>query len=140
MVALRSALHFVFALVLVYIALLPFRPNPLPIALAIAAAISACAALGLYLDSRERSSTARRATRWFVWFLGLALLLALPFGVLALFFAIGGNDLQTQLAQAAAGGGSVVGILALAARYGLFAAVKIGLGGRFGGGGAGRSE
>lgn len=142
MVVLRSAMHFVFILVVAYIALLPFGTDPLPIALAAAALVTACAALGLYLDSRERTrgSAARGEVRWSLWFLGLALLLALPFGVLALFLSIGGEDFQTQLAQAAAGGGSVAGILALAARYGLFAAVQIGLGGRFGGGGAGRGE
>jgi len=142
MIVLRSAMHFVFILIVAYIALLPFRPDPLPIALAVAVAVAACVSLGLYLDSRERvrGSAARGGIRWSLWFLGLALLLALPFGVLALFLSIGGDDFQTQLAQAAAGGGSIAGILALAARYGLFAAVQIGLGGRFGGGGAGRGE
>ena len=142
MIVLRSAMHFVFILVVSYIALLPFRPDPLQIALSVAAAVTACAALGLYLDSRERArgSAARGEMRWSLWLFALALLLALPFGILALFLAIGGDDLQTQLAQAAAGGGSIAGIVALAARYGLFAAVGIGLGGRFGGGGAGRSE
>ena len=142
MIALRSAMHFVFILVVAYIALSPFRPDPLPIALVAAAGVTACAALGLYLDSRERArgSAAHGNIRWSLWFLGLALLLALPFGVLALFLSIAGDDFQTQLAQAAAGGGSIAGILALAARYGLLAAVQIGLGGRFGGGGAGRGE
>jgi uncharacterized protein len=142
MVALRSAMHFVFILVVAYVALLPFRPEPLAIALTAAAAVTACAALGLYLDSRERrrGSATHGEVRWSLWFFGLALLLALPFGILALFLAVGGEDFQTQLTQAAAGGGSIAGILALAARYGLFAAARIGLGGRFGGGGAGRSE
>jgi hypothetical protein len=54
--------------------------------------------------------------------------------------AAGGEDFHTQLVQAAAGSGSIAAVLALAARVGLIAAVRIGLGGRFGGGGAGRSE
>jgi len=142
MIVLRSAMHFVFILVVAYIALLAFIPEPLQIALAAATAVTACMALGLYLDSRERmrGAAARGKIRWSLWCFGLALLLALPFGVLALFLSIGGEDFQTQLAQGAAGGGSIAGILAVAARYGLFAAVKIGLGGRFGGGGAGRSD
>lgn len=142
MIVLRSAMHFVFILVLAYIALLPFRPDPLGIALSVAAAVTASAALGIYLDGRERArgSAAHGEIRWSLWCFALALLLALPFGVLALFLAIGGEDFETQLAQAAAGGGSIAGILALAARYGLFAALRIGLGGRFGGGGAGRGE
>ncbi|MGZ5095205.1 MAG: hypothetical protein ACXWIP_28335, partial [Burkholderiales bacterium] len=79
-------------------------------------------------------------TRCSLWFFGLALLLALPFGLLALLLAAGGEDFHTRLVQAAAGSGSITAVLALAARVGLFAAVKVGLGGRFGGGGAGRSE
>ena len=75
-----------------------------------------------------------------MWFYSLAILITLPFALVALFMAIGGEDLQMRIAQAAAGGGSIAGILALAARYGLIAAVKVGLGGRFGGGGAGRSD
>jgi hypothetical protein len=42
--------------------------------------------------------------------------------------------------QAAAGGGSLAVILGIAVRVGLIAAVKVGLGGLFGGGGAGRSD
>ena len=75
-----------------------------------------------------------------MWFYSLAILMTLPFALVALIMAVGGEDLQMQLAQAAAGGGSIAGIVALAARYGLIAAVKVGLGGRFGGGGAGRSD
>jgi hypothetical protein len=74
------------------------------------------------------------------WCFGLALVVTLPLGLLALVLAVVGEDFQTQLLQAAAGGGSIAGVLALAARYGLFAAVRIGLGGRFGGGGAGRGS
>jgi uncharacterized protein len=128
---LTSAMHFVFILTVAWIALYPFVADPAGVALAVAGAVTACAALGLYLDSRGR-------TRWSRWCFGLALVVTLPLGLLALVLAVVGEDLQTQLAQAAAGGGSIAGALLLAARYGLFAAVKIGLGGRFGGGGAGR--
>ena len=144
MVVLRSAMHFVFMLAVVYAALGAFVPHPAGIAFAAAGAVTACAALGLYLDSRERarasSAEAAGGIRWSLWFFGLAFLVALPFGILALVLAVGGEDLQTRLTQAAAGGGSIVGALSLAARYGLFAAVKVGLGGAFGGGGAGRGE
>ena len=44
-----------------------------------------------------------------------------------------GGDLRTQLTHAAAGGGTIGGVLMWAARLGFFAAVNIGLGGRFGG-------
>ena len=136
---LRSAVHFVFILFVAFVALAPLIPDPSRIAFGAAAAVTACIALGLYLDSREQRAGAE-GTRWSMWFYSLAILITLPFALVALFMAMGGEDLQTQITQAAAGGGSIAGILALAARYGLIAAVKIGLGGRFGGGGAGRSD
>lgn len=141
MVALRSAMHFVIILVVVWAALGAFIPDASRIAFAVATLVTACAALGLYLDSRERrGSVAAGGIRWSLWFFGLAVLVALPFALLALILAVGGEDLQTQLAQGVAGGGSLAGILWLAARVGLITAVRVGLGGRFGGGGAGRSD
>jgi uncharacterized protein len=136
--ALTSAMHFVFMLVVAAVALEPFMPHPGRMAFAAAAIFTACTALALYLNGRERATGARR--RWSLWCFGLALLFALPFGVLALLLAAGGEEFHTRLVQAAAGSGSIAAVLALAARVGLIAAVRIGLGGRFGGGGAGRSE
>src|SRR5262249_58300821 len=110
----------------------PVRPLPSDLGaagFAGAAAGPACAALGLYLDSRGQARWARRC-------FGIAVLVALPCGLLALVLAAVGDDLQMQLAQAAAGGGSIAGALSLAARYGLFAAGKSGLGGRLLGRGA----
>jgi drug/metabolite transporter (DMT)-like permease len=133
---LTSAMHFVFILVVAAVALEPFMPHPGRMAFAAAALVTACIALGFYLDGRERAT----GRRWSLWFFGFALLLTLPLGVLALLLAAGGEDFHTQLVQAAAGSGSIAAVLALAARVGLIAAVRIGLGGRFGGGGAGRSE
>jgi uncharacterized protein len=138
MIVLRSAMQFVFILVVAAVAFEPFITHPGRIAFAAAALVTTCVALGLYLDDRERARGARK--RWSLWFFGLALLLTLPLGVLALLLAAGGEDFHTQLVQAAAGSGSIAAVLALAARVGLIAAVRIGLGGRFGGGGAGRSE
>jgi hypothetical protein len=132
MVTLRSAMHFVFVLVLVWAALGAFIPDPTRIAFATATLVTGLIALGLYLDSRGKRAS--------VWLFGLAILVAAPFALLALFLAVGGEDARTQLVQAAAGGGTLAGILALAARVGLIAAVKVGLGGLFGGGGAGRSD
>jgi hypothetical protein len=97
--------------------------------------VTALIAIGLYLDSRQPPSDSFRAAHWFY---GLALLLIVPCGVFALLLAVGGEDLQTQIVQGVAGGGTIAGALALAARLGLIAAVRVGLGGAFGGGGAGR--
>src|SRR5262249_21661583 len=94
MIALRSALHFVFILVVVWVGLQPFIADPARIAFSVASAVTAAIALGLYLDSRGQQ-------QWSRWCLGLAVLVALPFGLLALVLAVGGDDLQTQIAQAA---------------------------------------
>jgi hypothetical protein len=72
--------------------------------------------------------------------IGLALLLVAPFAGFLLFQAALGENVQARLTEAAAGGGSLAGLLGWALRSGFFAAVKIGLGGRFGGGGAGGGE
>jgi hypothetical protein len=138
MLFLRSAVHFVFVLVVAYVGLAPFIADPSRIAFAAAGLVTACAALGLYLDSRERATGGASRMRWSFALFGLAALVALPFALLAFYLAIGGEDMRTQLTQAAAGGGTIAALLALAGRLGLIAAVKIGLGGRFGGGGAGR--
>lgn len=143
MIALRSLMHFAFILAVAYVSLQPFMLRPAGAAFGAAAAFTAFAALGLYLDSGERArarSAQAGVIRWSLWCFALAILVALPFALLALVLAVGGEDARTQLTQAAAGGGTIAGILALAARYGLFAAVKVGLGGRFGGGGAGRGD
>lgn len=138
MIVLRSLMHFILALAFTYPALQIFDPQPTRSAFAIAGAFTGLVALSLYLDSREssRKAAGQAVTRWSLWILGLALLLVLPVGVLMLAQAVLGGDLQTQLVHAAAGGGSIGTVLWWAARKGLFAALQIGLGGRFGGGGA----
>jgi uncharacterized protein len=138
MIVLRSAGHFVMILIVAYLGLQPFVAHPAGIAFSVAGAFTALIALALYLDSRER--TRASATRWSLWLVGLALVIAFPFGLLLLVQAALGEDLQARISLAAAGGGSLGGILWWAARQGFFTALKIGLGGRFGGGGAGRGE
>lgn len=139
MLALRSACHFAMILLVAYLGLHPFAVNPAPIAFTAAIAFTALIAFALYLDAREKRAR-EGATRWSLWLIGLALVIALPFGLSLLVQAALGEDPKAQLAQLAAGGGSFAGILMWAARLGFFTAVKIGLGGRFGGGGAGRGD
>lgn len=138
MLFLRSFMHFLFILLVAYLALLEFIPHPAKIAFSVAGAFTALVAFSLYLDSGEsrRIAAGEATTRWSLWLVGIALLVALPFGALLLVQAALGGDLNTRLAQAAAGGGSLGGVLWWAARNGLFAAVSLGLGGKFGGGGA----
>jgi uncharacterized protein len=137
---LRSAVQFVFILALAFVAMTPFTPDPSRLAFTIAGVVTAFTAIGLYLGSREQLGYRWRGRRLSLAFYALALLAALPFALLALFLAVGGEDAHTQLVQAAAGGGSIAVILGIAARVGLIAVVKVGLGGLFGGGGAGRSD
>ena len=138
MIVLRSAGHFVMVLLFAYLGLQPFVAHPAGIAFSVAGVFTALIALSLYLDVREKARDG--ATRWSLWLVGFALLIALPFGLLLLVQAALGEDFQTRIAQVAAGGGSLGGILWLATRIGFFTALKIGLGGRFGGGGAGRGD
>jgi uncharacterized membrane protein YgcG len=139
MILLRSLMHFVFVLILAFAALQDRVAAPGALALEIALAFTACVALSLYLDSREQAAKSSGSTprRWSLVLVALALLMVLPIGLLLLVQgALGDSDLR--LAQAGAGGGSILGVLWWAARAGFFAAARIGLGGRFGGGGAGR--
>ncbi|MEO7725689.1 MAG: TPM domain-containing protein [Burkholderiales bacterium] len=138
LIVLRSACHFAMILIVAYLGLEPFVAHPAGVAFSAAAAFTALIALSLLLGSRER--TRDGSTRWSLWLVGIALLIALPFGLLLLVQAVLGEDLQGRIAQAAAGGGSLGGILWWAARQGFFSALTIGLGGRFGGGGAGRGD
>jgi hypothetical protein len=127
-----------------YSVLAPFAANAAHLSFIVAAAVTTFAALGLYLDSLARTKPALSEPIVGLlpsqWLFLLAALVTLPFGVVALIFAVGGEDLQTQIAQGVAGGGSIAGVLTLAARLGLIAAIKVGLGGAFGGGGAQRSD
>jgi hypothetical protein len=138
MIVLRSVMHFCFILAFAYPALMGVVAEPTRLAFGIAGAFTALVALSLYMDSREtaRAAAGEQVTRWSLWVVGLALLVIVPVALLMLVQAVLGQDFQTQLTRAAAGGGSLGAALWWAARHGFFAALKIGLGGRFGGGGA----
>ena len=139
MLFLRSFVHFIFVLAVAYSALLPIYPHPALLAVTAAGLFTALVAIGLYLDSREvaRSSETVGRRRWSLWFFTAAILLLLPFAAVALVYAVLGDDLNTRIALASAGGGSIAAVIWWAARQGFFGLV-LGLGGKFGGGGAGR--
>lgn len=140
MVILRSLIHFFFVLVMAYVALQDRTAEPGLLALLIAAAFTACVGLSLYLDGRESMAKVqgRSTRRWSHVLVAVALLMVLPIGVLLLIQGLFGGNPDLRMAQASVGGGSIVGALWWAARTGFFAALRLGLGGRFGGGGAGR--
>jgi uncharacterized membrane protein YgcG len=141
MLFLRSYGHFIIALVVAYSALQPIHAQPAPLAFGAAALFTALAAIGLYLDSRETKASPvgeRVATRrWSVWFFVAAILVFVPFVVVTLIHAVLGDDFYTRIVQLSAGGGSIAAVIWWLARQGFFSLV-IGLGGKFGGGGAGR--
>jgi uncharacterized protein len=132
LVVLRSVLHFVFVLIIVALAVTHFVPDPLRIALPVAALFTTLVALALYADSHGAEGR-----RWSHILIGVALWVVVPFALFLLYRAALGEDPDAQMAEAAAGGGGLLGVLGWALRSGFFVAVKIGLGGRFGGGGAG---
>lgn len=138
LVVLRSVMHFLFVLALAYPALMELVPDAAPLAFAFAGAFTALVGLALFADAREKRALATGAavTRWSPWLIALALLTVLPLALLMLVQGLLGPDFEAQLVRAAAGGGSIAGVLWWAARHGLFAALRVGLGGRFGGGGA----
>ncbi|MBC5768541.1 TPM domain-containing protein [Ramlibacter albus] len=129
MLVLRSYMHFAFLLAIAYLALVPIHPDPTRIAFGIAGGLTSLIVLALWCDAHE----AKRASLWIV---ALVLLAMLPLGALLMLQAALGEDFDTQVLQLAAGGGSIGAVLLWAARQGFFAALSLGLGGRFGGGGA----
>jgi uncharacterized protein len=137
-IVLRSLMHFDFIVMFAYPALMDVADEPAKLTFVIAGAFTALVALSLYMDSREERSRAagEAPTRWSLWIVGLALLMVLPIGLLMLVEAALGADFHARVAQAAAGSGSLAGVLWWAVRFGFFGALNIGLGGKFGGGGA----
>lgn len=118
-----GALFFLILLPVAYLALSFFRLEPLVPALVAAGIGTAGVLLMLHLDSHGHKNAA-------LWLCGLAVLAAVPFALFALWVALTGDDAQQRLLHAAAGGGTLLGAGWLA--------VRVGLGGLFGGGGAGR--
>jgi uncharacterized protein len=141
MLFLRSLMHFIFVLAVAYSALSAVHAQPALFAVSAAGLFTALVAIGLFLDSRETKAGSSGETvaprRWSLLFFTAAVLGLLPFAVVALIYAVVGDDLYTRITLASAGGGSIAAVIWWAAGQGFFALV-IGLGGKFGGGGAGR--
>jgi uncharacterized protein len=90
MIVLRSAMQFIFVLALTWTAMGAFTPDPSRLAFSTAGLVTALTAVGLYLGSREELGHRWRGRRLSLVFYSLALLVALPFALLALFLAVGG--------------------------------------------------
>lgn len=138
---LPGLMFFTFLAFLAYFALQPLLVEPTASALAVAGIFTALLALTLSLDSAERRRAAageRGGIPWSVVLCCLSLLAVVPFALLALVRAATGDDWHQQLIDATSGGGALAGMVWFAARVGLHSALKVGLGGLFGGGGAGR--
>ena len=127
--------------VVAYFALQPLVAQPTTIALVVAGTIMAMLVLTLYLDGTEKRRVAAGQVSGIQWSLvlcSLSLLVVVPFALLVLLRAATGDDWHRQLIEAASGSGALTGVAWFAARVGLLGALKVGLGGLFGGGGAGR--
>ena len=138
LVVLRSWMHFLFVLILAYSTLMDMVPHPAAVSAAIAAAFASLVALSLRAEAEEkrRKALGEQVPQRSIWFIGAALLVVVPVGVLLIVRTFLGSDLYGELAQLAAGGGSIGAVIWWAVRHGFFAALRLGLGGRFGGGGA----
>ncbi|NGY06603.1 TPM domain-containing protein [Solimonas terrae] len=128
MVTLRSLMHFVFVLILAMISLHGVVDPVLPWALLAATVFTGAVIVHLFADARARRDGSARARRYARAGFAVALLILLPLGGLAVLLSIIGESGQLG----AAGGGSAIA-------GGLWWAARRGFGGRFGGGGAGRS-
>jgi hypothetical protein len=139
--SLPGIMLFAFLAVVAYYALQPIMAQPTMSAFAVAGSVTALLAFTLYLDSAEKrreSLGERGGIPWSIVLCCLTLLAVVPFALLALVRAATGEDWHQQLIEAASGGGALTGVAWLAVRVGLISALKVGLGGLFGGGGAGR--
>ena len=137
----QGIMLFAFFAIVAYFALQPLMAQATTVALTISGTITAMLALTLYLDDAEKRRKATGQTGGIPWSLVLGILSVLavvPFALLALVRAATGDDWQQQLIDVASGGGALTGVALFAARLGLLGALKVGLGGLFGGGGAGR--
>ena len=132
-------LYYLFISVVVYAAMKVFNPEPAAIAFSVAGILTTLGALTVYLNDREhaRAAPGVKQIRWSLWLTGLIILIILPFGIVLLIQMMVGEEFYTRLMHAAAGGGSIAGVLWWAAGVGFFTSLRVGLGGLFGGGGAG---
>ena len=139
---LGNYMYFVLALVIAYLALQAIHKEPTALAFAAAAIFTALVAIGLFLDSRETNAkaSANHATRrrWSVLFTTVAVLFLLPFLAVAIIHGLLGDEFYTRIALASAGDGSFAAVIWWAAGGLGGSALLIGLGGKFGGGGAGQ--
>jgi uncharacterized protein len=133
-------LLFAFLAFVAYFALQPLVAQPTTIALVVAGSLVALLEITLYLDGveQQREALGQAGRQWSVVLCCASLLAIVPFALLALVRAATGDDWHQQLIDAVSGGGALTGGAWFAARIGLLATLKVGLGGLFGGGGAGR--
>lgn len=124
-----------------YFALQPLLAQPTVPALGVAATITGLLLLTVHLGNNEERRAAvgdKTGIPWSLVLCSLAVLAVVPFALLALVRAVTGDDWHQQLLEAASGGGALTAVAWLVLRVGLLSVVKVGLGGLFGGGGAGR--
>lgn len=131
-------LFFLVALAITYFALRGVLRNPTVTAATVAAVFAALIAIGLTLDDRVKQAHGdQRKGRWAWMFTAAAVLFLLPFMLVALVHALIGDAFSTHFAMVMSGDGTLSEFVWWASGALGGSAFLVGLGGKFGGGGAG---
>jgi uncharacterized protein len=131
-------MYFLVALAITYFALQGVLKDPTATAFTLAAVFAALLAIGGALDDREqRARGGRRRGGWAWMFTAAAVLFLLPFMLVALVHALLGEAFSTRFAMVMAGDGTFSQLVWWASGALGGSALLVGLGGKFGGGGAG---
>jgi len=134
-------MYFLVALAVAYFALQGVLKDPTTTAFTVAAVFALLLAMGFALDDHEQAARqaprTRRRGRWAWMFGAAAVLFLLPFLLVALIHALSGDAFATHFAMLMAGDSSFSQFVWWASGALGGSALLVGLGGKFGGGGAG---
>jgi uncharacterized protein len=129
-------LYFLVTLAIAYFALQGVLKDPATTAVTVAAVFATLIAIGFTLDDRRKATHGRKG-RWAWAFTAAAVLFLLPFMLVALVHALTGDAFTTRFAIVMAGDGTFSEFVWWASGALGGSALLVGLGGKFGGGGAG---
>jgi uncharacterized protein len=131
-------MYFLVALAITYFALQGVLRDPTATAVTLAGIFAVLIAIGTMLDDRARPGRADKSRgRWAWMFTAAAVMFLLPFMLLALVHALLGDAFATRFGMVMAGDGRFADLVWWAGGALGGSALLVGLGGRFGGGGAG---
>ena len=131
-------MFFLVALAITYFALQGVLKDPAATAVTVAAVFAVLIAIGFTLDDRERQARGeKRKGSWAWMFTAAAVLFLLPFMLVALVHALIGDAFSTHFGMVMAGDGAFSEFVWWVSGALGGSALLLGLGGKFGGGGAG---